>query len=465
MKKYLLLFIAIILIAFPAHAAIHADTIWEVRQTATANNVNGCGFNPSNATPGTDYSRQAAAEYTGNDLASADGDAAGCVITSASHNFVDADEGNIIHITEAGTGFTVGWYEIVTTSGNAATLDRACGADGALTGGVWALGGACSLASTLDHDFFNQLVAGNTVYVLYEADHATITLGEAVTDSTDGTSTDAISLIGYATNRTKTNNDATRETIATTGANAFTLGNFVNIRNLIFTPTSATGVKTGTNSSIVNCKSTNAGGNYMAFSVGNFSVIVNSEASSTSGTAFGFLGYGTLMGSYAHDSNIGVLLNGGGNVVIDSVIDTCTTGISYATYSYSKIINNTIYAGTTCVSGTTGGGTVMLNNILSECATGATSTNLQEDTISDYNNYYSCATADRVNWPTGPNDIDADPGFTDAANADFRVGANMKAVGIPSQIPGASANCDAYVDLGAVQRVEPAGGSGGAYGF
>jgi hypothetical protein len=48
----------------------------------------------------------------------------------------------------------------------------------------------------------------------------------------------------------------------------------------------------------------------------------------------------------------------------------------------------------------------------------------------------------------------ADKVFTIWHKTDFRVGANMKAVGSPSTFPGASANCISYVDIGAVQRKE-----------
>jgi len=156
------LLLAILLSSFfcsPAFCAIASTTVWEVR--TTGNTANGSGFNASNASVGTDYSQQDAAQDSGTDLASADGDAVPCVVTSATHNFVAADNGNLIQITEAGDGFTLGFYEIVSTATNAATLDRACGSDGAKTGGDWAYGGAS------DHpDRFSAIVtAGNKTYI------------------------------------------------------------------------------------------------------------------------------------------------------------------------------------------------------------------------------------------------------------------------------------------------------------
>lgn len=55
----------------------------------------------------------------------------------------------------------------------------------------------------------------------------------------------------------------------------------------------------------------------------------------------------------------------------------------------------------------------------------------------------------------------ADPTFTDAANGDFRIGTNLKALGFPTtNIGSAASGTRSYVDIGAAQRVEPAGGGG-----
>src|SRR4051812_13205674 len=93
----------------PAFAALPSTTVWEVRSTATAANVNGGGFNPSVASPGTDYSQQDASQFSGSDLASTVGTTNPCVVTSASHNFVSSDNGILIHIN-SGTNWTAGWY-------------------------------------------------------------------------------------------------------------------------------------------------------------------------------------------------------------------------------------------------------------------------------------------------------------------------------------------------------------------
>ena len=128
MKKLFLnsFIILIMFIALPCFAAIDPDTVWEIRIGA-GDDSNGGGFNDTNATPGTDFSQQDAAQDSGTDLASADGDASPCVVTSATHNFVDADEGNIINIFEIGTGFTHDRYEIFTTSAGGTPFEIVAG--------------------------------------------------------------------------------------------------------------------------------------------------------------------------------------------------------------------------------------------------------------------------------------------------------------------------------------------------
>ena len=66
--------------------------------------------------------------------------------------------------------------------------------------------------------------------------------------------------------------------------------------------------------------------------------------------------------------------------------------------------------------------------------------------------------ADVLNDAGGNSTLSASP-FTDAANGDFSIGTEAKAAGIPSSFKGISTN--QYLDPGAAQRQEPAGGGGG----
>ncbi len=469
MKKYILalLFLLIPSICF---GAIAATTVWEIQQDATANNVNGGGFNPSNASPGTDRSQTTAAFDSGTDLASADGDAIPCVITSASHNFDADDHGNIIHIT-AGTGWTVGWYEIVSTSGNAATLDRACGTDGAKTNGTWYLGGAMSLNSTLDSEFFAQLIAGNTVYIKYNA--SAIAMGETMSVSSHGTALLPINIVGYNTTRTLTNVDASRPTI-NIAANGWTGGNYWRYKNLIFTMTMTDGMTLGSYGNMENCKATNSSGTADRTALNGSSgfIILNSEVASTNGIAVKLGGGAKLIGSYVHDSKNCVNLLSTYGVVWGNIISGCTTaGITItATYDYQFIAYNTLNGNAVTPAGTgiiTTDSEVnfIFGNIIANWATGI---NWNADTkinYLDYNNFYNNTTAHRTNiTTTGPNNLDdTDPSFTNVGAGDFSVGTSMKAKGLPGVFPGELST--GYLDLGAVQRIEPAAGGGGAWAY
>lgn len=94
--------------------ALSVNSIYECNASATANNVNGGGFNPTNAGMLTDATATSA---TGN----------APVISSASYNFVAGDVGHWIYI-QAGTNWTPGWYKISSVASNQATVDATIGA-------------------------------------------------------------------------------------------------------------------------------------------------------------------------------------------------------------------------------------------------------------------------------------------------------------------------------------------------
>jgi hypothetical protein len=136
----------------PAYAAISAATAWEVRPTAGAD-TNGCAF--ITGATGTDFSQQNAAQYTATDLVAVTNN----TVSSVSHAFIATDVGNTMNIT-AGTGFTTGFFQILSVLAGVATLDRDVGT-APLTGGTYAVGGACAtISKTLTAN-----VTGNKVFV------------------------------------------------------------------------------------------------------------------------------------------------------------------------------------------------------------------------------------------------------------------------------------------------------------
>lgn len=90
--------------------AISSNTCWEVRTAAA--DTNGGAF---------------AAGVSGKDVSAATDLAVDATlntkVTSGSYNFTSADVGKFINVT-SGTGWTAGWYQILSTASNAATLDH-----------------------------------------------------------------------------------------------------------------------------------------------------------------------------------------------------------------------------------------------------------------------------------------------------------------------------------------------------
>ncbi len=468
LKIALIIFLLVPKLCF---AAIHADTIWEVRQGATANNVNGGGFNSSNASPGTDRSQQDAAFDSGTDLASADGDAVPAVITSASHNFVAADHGNIIHITETGDGFTVGWYEIVSTATNAATLDRAVGTDGAKTGGDWYLGGAMSLNSTLDDDFFEQTVAGNIIYM--ENNDSPYSLGENIELITDGTSALPINIIGY--------NDTDSRTVIPTGtdrpliAAGSTITSWDNdwtVKNLRLTTTATGGLRVDTGGIIENCASnnSNAGANRNAFWADHSVRVINCDGQSALGGAFFMGAVVKVISCYAHDSNKGYDMSSHQASVLKSIADTCTTsGINLgAARESNTIVGNVIYNCGTGIIGSTSIKSLITDNIIAGNVTkGISWTSEIKNNVFDYNTYDDNTGGDTSNVTKGVHSITDDPLLTDptADPPDFTLQAGspcLKAglqVGTNEGVVG-----DYKINIGVDQDDNVAGGAGGGRG-
>lgn len=95
--------------------ALSVLTVYEVNGSATSGNVNGAGFNPSNANMLTDLTTDA---NTANTSAP--------VVSSASYNFAAGDVNNWLYV-KSGTNWTPGWYKIASVASNKATLTAGVG--------------------------------------------------------------------------------------------------------------------------------------------------------------------------------------------------------------------------------------------------------------------------------------------------------------------------------------------------
>lgn len=150
-----------------------------------------------------------------------------------------------------------------------------------------------------------------------------------------------------------------------------------------------------------------------------------------------------------------------------NVISGVSTGILLESdLNKGLILNNTLF-GTEATSGTginlvNGANFTIANNIIYGWATGVNASALDKTNTFYNNNLYNNDT-NRTNVLQGAGDLAADPAFVDTSTDDFTPGVSMKA----NAMPGAfSTAVTGYLDIGAVQRVEPTGGSGGgAYAF
>jgi hypothetical protein len=402
--------------------ALSSTMVWEVRSTATAGNVNGGGFNPSNAAGNTtDYSQQNAAQYTGTDLASSNGTNATPTVTSASHTFVSTDVGNIIFIS-AGTNWTAGRYEITSVSGGGAVLDRACGSVAALSSGTYAVGGALSLGSS-DDTVFETFVAGNKIHIK----SGTYTLGGAISVASAGGAQNPITIEGYNTTRGDNPTGTSRPTLDG-GANAITFtGANWNYYNMIFTSTGGNCFVNSLGSKFFNCKFANTStvANRQALTIGATSgnvFCLNCEFVSYRGNGVSLSAVAHFIGCYFHDSNNGVsdsVVATGGQVFTNCVFANCVNAAynGASARTGGLFINNcTFYGaenklgtGITFATGTTS--VRLMNNIIYGFVTGVNhADSAQRIGLDDYNNYYN-NTTDANNWIQGTNTISLNPNF------------------------------------------------------
>lgn len=148
--------------------AILASAVWRIRLGAGTSNANGGGFDATISGAGTDYSQQNSPQLTISDLQClvAD-DASRLKVRSATGGFTAAMVGNAMNIGTGGS-FIAGLYFIVGyTSTNLVTLDRTPAAGADLSGGNGRVGGAWADygGARLSSDNTVNVQAFNRVYI------------------------------------------------------------------------------------------------------------------------------------------------------------------------------------------------------------------------------------------------------------------------------------------------------------
>lgn len=353
-------------------------------------------------------------------------------ITSSTRAFEANDVGNCVLFT-SGTGFTPNVpMQIVSVAAGVATLDVSCGGT-SLTGGTGNLGG---YRATMTDAVCEQTVAGMSHQIWATG---TMTTGAAIAVSAGGSSSLPIGIDGRASDGSASPTGDNRPLIAC-ASNGFALGAYWEIGNLRFTGAGTAVCGLSTSAYAVNCKVYNSSTSASrdGFSAGGVGAsLIACEVQSDYGQ-----GITTTQSSlrvvrcYVHDCNQGAgtregITAGNTSVILDSHIDSCTIGIQLASLTHCTVRNCTFYACGTAIPSAAAYGNIFENNIYA--GTGSESglvwTAEYKSNRSYYNNYYNLST-DRTNVAAGAGDNDTDPQFTDAANGDFRTGANVAATGI-----------------------------------
>lgn len=395
------------------------------------NTVAGCATtaSPTAGTGGVNYSFLTAAILTLTDLT--------CTTTlttvaSVTGGFTPAMVGNVLHLNSvSGVGTLVGWYEIVSyTNGNTVVVDRspAPGA-GSATAGNCKVGGALSFSGALEDAFLEGTTAttsgfqgGNVLFIKLGSYTPSGVVSVASTLSTAAVG----SLIsGYQTVFGDEPTGANRPTIAC-GANAFALGQFQSVRNVIFTSSAAGGVTMGTGAQSQNCKVYNSSSTTtrIAITAGAQSIIVDCEAVSLNGVAISTSVTETrVVNCYVHDSDTGISSSGNRGVLVSGclfeafttvgLVATSTSG--NVTVEYSTFYGREAKIGT----GINFNANPSINNRVWACifyglATGINvSTALQTSNWGDWNDFFN-NTADVALWNKGIHDKALDPTFAGA---------------------------------------------------
>lgn len=424
--------------------ALSAAINWECR--ADGDNDHGGGYSSG----GTDYSQQDEQQLAISDLACAD-HVTFHVTSPTGQGFTAAMVGNVMKVTSTGTGghFVVGWYEITAyVAATEVVLDRDP-TDGTNDVGANAnVGGALGVPTDA---FFEQCVAGNTIYM---EGPGTYTLTGAVTVANDGTAANPITIFGYKTNHDTAATGDDRPNIVA-GANSFQFDDYWIFRHLRGSGSNTQALRADLGGVFENLDFENTSGaaNRMGIYSAGTGFLINCRAKSANGQAFKMATYAVALGCVAYESLEGFdfVVNSKGIGVISCIIDSCTTGIA-ADNSHSFLVaNNTLYTGTTGISGT-GAQAWVVNNIITGFTTGASWGSSIPNHHWDYNDWYD-NTADVSNVTKGDHALALDPQFVDAAGGDFRIGTNLRIQAFPGELPGGL--CTGYPDVGAVQRREP----------
>ncbi|MDB5312646.1 MAG: hypothetical protein JWO38_6848 [Gemmataceae bacterium] len=456
------------------NAAVGAVVLYLNGTTDSINTTAGCATvaSPTAGTFGVDYSQQNAAEITYTDLVIG---ATTTQFTSVANPVSKALTGNTIQIT-GGTGFTVGFYEVVSTTGTTATCDRSLGT-AASTGGTGAIGGALATFGKA----VGTMVASNTIWAKSGA-YTTAAQLAPVAGAAGAPSV----IRGYGTIRT----DKVQTTTLTATA-SFTAV-FSNVANTIIrdmtidgggSGKAARGVSTaGTqnwydNLIIQNCTAIGINLNSNSTTVSN-SRVTGTLTGGTAGINLTATGSANRVIGCRVDANaVPGIVSSQGNIVVGNLVygNTGATSDGIQLGSITPVWGNIVYGngrdGIRLATSTAGDGVPIFGNVIvNNSGVGLNSTVTVYGgsmLFCDYNAFFNNTGGARTSMPIGPHDVTltGDP-FVNAAGGNFApnatagAGAALKAAGWPGVYPGGATQ--GYVDIG-VQHQDAGGAAGMLY--
>lgn len=435
--------------------ALAAATVWEIR--TTGDDLNGGAF--VSGASGTDWSQQDAAQYAVTDAVTN----GTTTITSATANFGTDVVGNILYIAGGTGGITANRYQITARTDNQTiTVDRSIGLT-AGTGATLNIGGAIKSPGILNSTAPTSVATGHTIWIKA----GTYSITDASNAVVNGRLQLAVrvKIEGYQTTRGDLGTAPLLQVSGVSGFNIVTLTSAdgsvcVNIGVDGDAQVSMTGFSS-VSALLFKC--------YALDCVTGFALDVDATAINclaTGCTTVGFSGVGAYNGCVAHtNANVGFSLNT--SAVAVNCLSYGNTGGS--SHGFSLAADGA--ACFNCVAYGNGGNGFQIaadaNTVLNCIAEANTGAGFNGSGNTGTSRLY-CATYNNTGGATGGtivfsvgNVTGSGSFFTNAAGADFSLnttsgaGAAARAAGFPGAL---QAGGTGYLDIGALQHQDPAGG-------
>lgn len=287
-------------------------------------------------------------------------------------------------------------------------------------------------------------VVGDMVY----AESGDYTPTSTPSENADGTAAAPLSLIGITNLSDLTSfaqgNDRPFFDFSASAGEYLSFDNYWRVGNVrSLTDSGWAAIRVDAAGLVWNCDARELGGGYGIRLNGNDAAAFSCSAQAPDGIgAIRAYLYTVVQDCDLSDSPIGVRCTGARMSILGNLIRDCTIGIDCRVYNQINIVGNTLYNGTTGILGSDNQWCRIVSNIISGFTTPANWTvSAEPSNYWDWNVWHNSASPTRVT--KGPNAINADPKFVDAAGGDFRVQlASAQNIGLIGRTVGAVQHAD-----------------------